>query len=537
MLRFLPKTPSALALVCALFSAHADLVCSPQSSEHSGVAARNMIPNTKAAAVSPSFRSKSDAKPQFYKISVDFKEPLTASVQAVLTIPDGRLFTSGHAGGYEWSDFIKNIRVTREDGAPVPTQALKPGEWEVKTRDETVLLSYEVDLSFTKEMREGAQRGGQFFGNSLYIVNRALFVMSNAAGQRHVDFVAPSSFQIATPWHAATASGYQAQDNSELADNFTVIGSFPSFQIAEGDFHLNMVLPGGSQASQALIEPVVRGVLREYMRMFPNTPDFHVLMAFFRGVEINGEGYKDSASLTSPDPIEMGNRFLWASYLAHELFHHWNGDLIAGNDDGDNFGTTEWFAEGATEYIANRTAARAGLISRAEYLRKMETNIGMYEYWTWAAPFQGTSLQNAGSKTALPMPQGMIAKTYNRAGVYNGGWVASFCLDTMIQTDTKGKKGLDDVFRLMLLNFGTTGKQWMLQDLVRLSSQIAEKDLSIFFQKYIAEANPLPVHACLASAGLDGLILNYGGEAYVTPAPDANGLAKAIRDRLWTDAQ
>jgi predicted metalloprotease with PDZ domain len=289
-------------------------------------------------------------------------------------------------------------------------------------------------------MREGAQRGGQFFGNSLYIVNRALFVMSNAGGPRHVDFVLPPGFQIATPWHGSVASGYQVEDNNELADNFTVIGSFPSFQIAEGDFHPNMVLPGGTQATQALIEPVVRSVLREYVRIFPKTPDFHVLMAFFRGVEINGEGYRDSASLTSPDQIETGNRVLWASYLAHELFHHWNGNLIAGNDDGDNFGTTEWFAEGATEYIANRTVVRAGIIDRDEYVRKMETNIGMYEFWTWAAPFQGISIQDAGAKTALPMPSGMIAKTYNRAGIYNGGWVASSCLDTMIQTDTKGKK-------------------------------------------------------------------------------------------------
>jgi predicted metalloprotease with PDZ domain len=323
----------------------------------------------------------------------------------------------------------------------------------------------------------------------------------------------------------------------ELADNFTVIGNFPSFQIDEGDFHLNMVLPDGTEATQTLIEPVVRSVLREYIRIFPGTPNFHVLMAFFRGVEINGEGYRDSASLTSPDQIVMGNRVLGASYLAHELFHHWNGNLIAGNDDGDNFGTTEWFAEGATEYIANRTVVRAGIIDRNEYLRKMETNIGMYEYWTWSAPFQGISIQNAGAKTALPMPSGMIAKTYNRAGVYNGGWVASFCLDTMIQTDTEGEKGLDDVFRLMFTNFGANGKQWTPQDLVQVSSEVAGTDLSSFFQKYIAEANPLPVHECLASAGFDGLILNYGGEAQVTPTANANGLAKEIREHLWTNAQ
>src|SRR5215470_10762005 len=144
----------------------------------------------------------------------------------------------------------------------------------------------------------------------------------------------------------------------------------------------------------------------------------------------------------------------------------------------------------------------------------------------------GFSIQNAGAKTALPMPPGMIAKTYNRAGVYNGGWVASLCLDTMIQTDTVGEKGLDDVFRLMFINFGTTRKQWVPQDLVRVSSEVAGTDLSSFFQKYIADANPLPVQECLAKAGFDGLILNYGGEAYVTPTANPNRLAQEIREHL-----
>jgi hypothetical protein len=100
---------------------------------------------------------------------------------------------------------------------------------------------------------------------------------------------------------------------------------------------------------------------------------------------------------------------------------------------------------GATEYVANRTLVRTGIISTDLYLKMLETNVGMYEFWSWAAPFQGASqsisLRDAGSKTALPLPKDTVAKTYNRAGVYNGGWVATYCIDMMIQQDTNGKKG------------------------------------------------------------------------------------------------
>jgi predicted metalloprotease with PDZ domain len=472
---------------------------------------------------------------QRYEVSVNFQEPLHATVQATLTVPDGKLFTHGHAGGYEWSDYVKNLRVFGEDGRAIPIESAGHGQWTLGTsEDQTVHVAYDVDLSFTREMREGAQRGGQFFGHSLYIVNRALFVMTNSVGPRNILFILPARFEIATPWKSVARASYLVQDNSELVDNTTVIGSFPSFQISDGNFHLTMVLPSGTPASQSLIQPVLQSVLHEYILIFPKTPEFHVLMSFFHGVETNGEAYRDSGALTSPDSIEMNNRVLWASYLAHELFHHWNGNLIAGNDDGKNFGTTEWFAEGATEYMANRALVRAGIISRDAYLRKMETNIGMYEYWTWAAPSQGVSIQDAGAKTTLPMPDGMIAKTYNRPGVYSGGWVASFCVDTMIQTNTKGKKGLDDVFRALLTNYGLTGKQWTAKDLVHLSSEAAGTDLSKFFEKHVASPNPLPVTECLANAGFDGSILNYSGEAYVSPKQNPGRLAQEIREHLWS---
>jgi hypothetical protein len=94
---------------------------------------------------------------------------------------------------------------------------------------------------------------------------------------------------------------------------------------------------------------------------------------------------------------------------------------------------------------------------------------------------------------------------------------------------------MDDLFRLMFRNFGSTGKQWAPQDLVRLSSEVAGTDLSRFFQGHIAEANPLPVHECLANAGFDGLILNYGGEAHVAATANPSGLAKEIHEHLWSN--
>jgi predicted metalloprotease with PDZ domain len=478
------------------------------------------------------------ASGQDYRVSLSFDSarPM-AAVRAELTTPDGKLFTHKHAGGYEWSDYIRNLRAFRADGTALVLQPAGTGQWLVPVAPgEHFRVVYDVDLAFTQPVREGAQRGGQFFGRSLYLVNRALFVMSDAPGPRHVAFDLPAGVAVATPWKRDGRLGYVVQDNSELADNTTVFGTFPIFAVDEGSFHLVIVLPGGTSADRALIEPVVRPVLREYLRMFPETPDFHVMLSYFRGIEVNGESYRDSAALTYPGPIEAANRVLWASYLAHELFHHWNGGLIAGADEGTNFGTSEWFAEGGTEYVANRTLARAGIIDRAGFFNKMTDNISLYEFWTWADAFRGTSLRDAGSKTALPVPHGVIAKTYNRPGVYNGGWVATFCLDTMIARDSGGRRDIDDLFRLLLDRYGLKGRRWTPDDFVHAASEVDGHDLSPFFARYIDAAVPLPIETCWNNAGLEGLNLNYGGETYVHVSAAGGRSAMRIGDHIWSAA-
>ncbi len=472
-----------------------------------------------------------------YHVHLTFDKPLHATVEAKLDVPNnGTVFTDDPAGGYKWDTFIRNLRLVRENGTMVDLQPAGRGHWLLPAGTTgQVRLSYDADLSFTDtgKVETGSQRGGQFFTDSLYLVNRALFVMSDTPGPRDIEFDVPPNFEIATPWESKGAGHYRARDNNELVNNTTVLGKFPSFRIVDGEFELKVVLPGSTQDSKALIEPALKSILHEYLRIFPQTPKFHVLLSYFRGPEENGEAYEDSGAMTSVDPVIPENRILWANFFAHELFHHWNGNLIVGNDDGEYFGTTEWFAEGATEYVANRTLVRTGIINKELFLKKMETNIGMYVYWKWAAPFNGISLQDAGAKTALPMPAGMIAKTYNRPGIYSGGWVATFCLDTIIQKQTGGRKGLDDLFRLMLTRFALTGKKWTPNDLENAASAVAETDLSSFFSRYIASRESLPVKECLLDAGLDASIVDYGGEVYITAVPTPTASALAIQQQLF----
>jgi predicted metalloprotease with PDZ domain len=182
---------------------------------------------------------------------------------------------------------------------------------------------------------------------------------------------------------------------------------------------------------------------------------------------------------------------------------------------------TSWFSEGVTEYMANRTISRTGLISTELFLKKLETHVAMYDYWMWAPPFQKTTLETAGGD-----------KDFNRPAVYSGGVMATFCLDTTIQKQTGGIKNLEDLLRLMMKRYGATGKQWGSDDLVRDASEVAGTDLSEFFARYVSSRNILPVKNCLTEAGFDAALSDYAGEAFITLQEHPSTSARLIRERL-----
>jgi predicted metalloprotease with PDZ domain len=473
------------------------------------------------------------ARADRYNVSITLGSAPHAHVEARLAPVDGKLFMHSHAGGYEWSDYIQNLRAS-QDGHPLDLERTGKESWAVNDAVQTPIdVSYDVDLGFTVPEREGAQRGGQSFGDSLYLVDRVLFVMDNAPGPKDVALHLPPGAKVATPWQRLSPALFRAATNSDLVDNTLVIGRFPEIDVKQGTFDIDFVLPGATAAEGRLMEPVVRNVLHEYLRMFPETPPFDLVMSYFRGVEVNGEGYRNAATLTFPGSIGIGNRDLWANYIAHELFHHWNATLIFGAESGADEGSTEWFSEGATEYIANRTLLRSGRIDPEGWLRHMEANVALYKFWTWAAPFAGTSIVDAGSKTALPRPKGVEAKTYNRAGVYNGGWVASFCIDSTIASATHGHRDIDDLLRILLDDYGLKGRAWKNSDLIAEVSKLAGRDLGPELTTYLQQPKPLPVEKCWAKAGLTGYNLDYSGETRVAPDPHASVGAKRVLHKIW----
>jgi predicted metalloprotease with PDZ domain len=107
-------------------------------------------------------------------------------------------------------------------------------------------------------------------------------------------------------------------------------------------------------------------------------------------------------------------------------------------------------------------------------------------------------------------------KGRNRLGVYDGGWVAAFCLDTDLRARSNGTKNLDDVMRLLYTNFGLTGRQFTLDDLQSAVEKVTGARFDDFLNRYVVGQQTIPVSECLRRAGYEGGGAGYDGDYFVT---------------------
>lgn len=187
-----------------------------------------------------------------YDVALDFTRPSQATVRATLSVTDGQLFTVPNAGGRESSWNIEHLRAFSNEGKEIQVAFVAPNHWRfLKFASQTVRITYDVDLSFTKPIVERSQ-GGQLFGDALYVINQALFVLSDALGERTVHFVVPDSVKIASPLRQIAPSTYTAPSNRELASNATVFEWFPRIPSTQSAFDLGLVMPGSRATASAL---------------------------------------------------------------------------------------------------------------------------------------------------------------------------------------------------------------------------------------------------------------------------------------------
>lgn len=449
------------------------------------------------------------------RYAVSYSGGTRVNVRAHLPAGDGRLLV-GQGGGIDqlpdqWATFTREIRVTTATITPRGAEG-----WNLSTK-EAIDLDYSIDLTYAMEKWPAGneQSGKRFVGGTLYTRTKPLFLYTTGVTDAVVTFEIPKSWKIAAPWPLRQGV-YIAGSVQSLTENSVVLGRFPSTDLRVGSFDVTVATPGEARPPVKLAA-ALQQLGTEAGRLFKGTPPGRYVLTFFRADEEDGESYESSAALTSPYSFDDESMIVTGNTVVHELLHHWLGGMIAPADHD----SLSWFTEGFTEYFANVTLSRSGAVSPRLMRAKLANMASGYLYFMNSSLFHGVTLADAVQK-----------KGAYRLGVYNGGWATALSLDVMLRSESRGKRSLNDVIRLLFTRFGQTSKPVTEKDIVAAASDVAGHDLRAFFDHYVQARNDLPLAETFTKLGLELRGQPYAADMYLTEAPHATARQRALRASL-----
>ncbi len=211
------------------------------------------------------------------------------------------------------------------------------------------------------------------------------------------------------------------------------------------------------------------------------------------GHSIGGTGLTNSFAMfmmpgkknTLPSP--NGRRV--ARVLAHEMFHHWNGNSFALAEPEQ---LAYWFSEGFTDFYARRILHRARIADDADFVAQLNEKLEDYQT----------------SKVVSAPATRILADFWTDENVqhlpYQRGDVVAMLIDSRIRAKTSGKQSLDDLMRAIVAEGRKRETPFSVDDLldrIETATDAATKSLvrGIVVDGNVARIDPSWFAPCLVA--------------------------------------
>ncbi len=482
-----------------------------ERSEETGSSAQ---PDLQSAPASPSDSTpKETGPPVAYEVSfparknhyahVDVELPTGGEPEIELMLP---VWTPGSYLVREYAGQLEAMTALSPPGQSI-TKTDK-NHWRVSTGG-----ANRVRIGYDLYCAERTVRANWVDGELAIVVGAATFVSKvGSEGSAHdVRLKLPASWSESTTGLRPHPDGgdhhYRAESFDELVDSPLIAGNpkIYSFSI-EGVPHrlanFGQTAVWDGQASAWAAERIAREVIA-FWGLVPYES--------YTFLNVIGEGRGGLEHLDST--LMMTNRWAqgtregftgWMGLVSHEFFHTWNvkrmrpAPLGPFDYNREAYTPSLWIAEGLTSYYDDLLLARAGLISRKEYLGRLSKSIERHQ----SKPGRAVqTLQMASHDAWIKFYRGNENSSNSTISYYTKGSLVGLLLDARIRRLTSGNKNLDDAMRLAYQRFsGEVG--YTPQQFQATVEEVAGVELDDFFGAYVRGVSELDYSEALSLYGL-----------------------------------
>ena len=437
-----------------------------------------------------------------YEVKIEAAERRVAHVKCVLTPKIGSggargdkkpLLLSMSRFGTEWlydgyTRYLRDLTVTDVNGETLPVEEIGKTQWVVETENDLpVTLRYKVLLNHDeREWPPGPDEVPYAQEDCIFCPGYALFVVGEVK-DIELKFDVPDNWHVSTPWERVEADEHRfvCEDQDDLMYAYFVIGEHCERLAKAGDTEIVLATGAHFKASMNEIHGTIEALLDAYSRVFGGIQRGKLLFvanSYGEKGHMSGGASGRSISVLIGGELDEASRRFWLPLVGYMVSCLWIGGQAI------NFREQEyWFSAGFTGYYSDVVSVRLGLTSESDFLGKFER--------TWESYLSrqgGLSIREAGKD-----------KSANRELVYDGGSLVAAALDLQIRALTQNRSCLDDVMQQMYREFGFTDNTFTMNDVIRIVNQITGKDFRLFFSKYVAGTERLPLEEYFKDAGVD----------------------------------
>jgi predicted metalloprotease with PDZ domain len=309
-----------------------------------------------------------------------------------------------------------------------------------------------------------------------------------------------------------------------LIDNPTEIGpdwTVDDFNVDGKTYHIVVHSRGDEGGRRPAFVRDLEKIVRAEVGMWgPPEFDSYTFLFHFAADDRSSDGMEHLFSTQIIEPGILADRTAYYGALAtgaHEFFHAWNVKRLRpvelGPWDWTRPAATRalWIAEGFTQYYGIEMYHRAGFENSEGFLRNIADTIGTIENSpaarlmsaeasSMAAPFIDSAIQR--QRTNLPNTS---------LSYYLKGELIALNLDLLIRGWTGGQRSLDDVMRRAYDEFYLKspkdsyylkGRGYSIEDFTRVTSEVAGRNMTDWFEKYVRGLDALPYDEALSAVGL-----------------------------------
>ncbi|HET8885491.1 MAG TPA: peptidase M61 [Salinimicrobium sp.] len=421
-----------------------------------------------------------------------------------------------------YGQFIENLKAYDYNGKEIAIVKLDENSWSISEPKQLDKISYYVNDTYDISGEKGvfSPAGTNIAAGSNFMLNLHGFVgyfseMVQNPYQlvihRPSQMVAGTTLNLAKSTPNATASSttdvYNASRYFEVTDN-PIMYAEPdttSFVVDGMKVLIDVYSPNDVHSAESIkpgIEKMVNAQ-KNFLGEIDDTDKYSILlyMADMQGVDAKGFGaleHHTSTTVVLPETMDAASLSnTMTDVVSHEFFHILTPLSVHSEEihyfDYNNPKMSKhlWMYEGVTEYFANLFQVNQGLISNAEFYKRMGDKIETSKNFDDTVPF-------------THMSENILQEPYKDMyyNVYQKGALIGMALDIRLRELSNGEMGILDMMKALSSKYGQD-KPFKDEELIPTIVSLTFPEIQSFFDQYVTGSTPIPYEDFFKKVGVE----------------------------------